>query len=295
MESTHIKVVLVGFGSVSQHFCKIILLKQRPKKLFERIRVVGVCDSSGAIYDENGFSLQQLLNHKEKTGLVEFASTQNQEQIRSFKDAEEMVKSIPSYDVLVDASPVNLNDGNPGLQCARISIARGANVVFANKAPLVLDYKGLHDLAIEQKVEIAFSATVCGGLPVINVGQRDLVGADFVSIKGIFNSTTNYILSQMELGNSREHALAEAQKTGIAEADPHLDVAGIDTANKLVIIANSLLKIDTPIRLEQVVICGIEKISKQDLDSAKAEGYTIKLVASATMDKNMKKYSYTVR
>ena len=118
----------------------------------------------------------------------------------------------------------------------------GTNIVLANKAPLVLAYQDLMMLArLKPASQVLFSATVCGGLPVVNVGRRDLCCGRIRSVRGIFNSTSNFILSQMENGNSRKEALQIAIDRGIAEADPTLDVEGIDTANKLTIIANSIL------------------------------------------------------
>ncbi len=126
---------------------------------------------------------------------------------------------------------------------------------------------------------IAFSATVCGALPVINIGQRDMVAADIESLRGIFNSTSNFILAEMATGRSFAEALAEAQRRGIAEADPSLDVEGWDTANKLVIIANSFLGVN--VTLDQVKVEGITSITAEQLQSELAVGNTIKLVATA--------------
>eukprot|EP00121_Abeoforma_whisleri_P003045 Awhi_evm1s2735 len=290
-------ILLIGFGSVSQHLCQILL-----KKTFvntstrKKIRVVGACDSSGAVYCPEGLPLQELLDHKKQSGLQNFKSKKTNIQLKYFDNAEHLTNHTATYvDVLVDASPVNLDSGFPGLQCARHALEKHTHVVFANKAPLVLDYLGLCHLAEQNKVEIAFSATVCGGLPVVNVGRRDLIGAEIQSIEGIFNSTSNYILSQMAAGKSNEEALKEAQRTGIAEADPHLDVAGIDTANKLIIIANSILKVKPPVSLGQLKITGIEQLTKETLDSALKEGYAIRLVAKAELQQGSNTYTFSVQ
>src|SRR5690606_27476676 len=98
-----------------------------------------------------------------------------------------------------------------------------------NKGPLVLAFRELHELAASTGAGLAVSATVCGALPVINIGQRDLIAADIQSLRGIFNATTNFILAEMATGRSYADALAEAQRRGIAETDPTLDVEGWDT------------------------------------------------------------------
>jgi homoserine dehydrogenase len=125
---------------------------------------------------------------------------------------------------------------------------------------------------------------VCGGLPVINTGQRDLIGAEILTLRGIFNSTSNFILSEMAAGQTFDEALAEAQRRGIAETDPSLDVEGWDTANKLVILANSVLGI--PATLQEISVTGITGITAQDLEKSRRRGRTIKLVAQAIREEN---------
>jgi homoserine dehydrogenase len=114
---------------------------------------------------------------------------------------------------------------------------------------------------------------------VINIGRRDLVAARVARLRGIFNSTSNFILGEMAAGRAYADALAEAQRRGIAETDPTLDVAGWDTANKLVIIANSFLGVR--VGLADVQVTGITGVTSADLQAALARGETIKLVASA--------------
>lgn len=125
----------------------------------------------------------------------------------------------------------------------------------------------------------------------MNVGTRDLRGASFKCIEGIFNSTSNYILAEMEAGRSREDALKEAQRVGIAEADPTLDIEGLDTANKLVILSNEVL--GERIKLEDVNICGITNVTEEEVTSALNDGECIRLVARAATDGNST-YKYTV-
>jgi homoserine dehydrogenase len=126
---------------------------------------------------------------------------------------------------------------------------------------------------------LAYSATVCGALPVINIGQRDLIAADILHLRGIFNSTSNFILSEMAEGRDYATALAEAQRRGIAETDPSLDVEGWDTANKLVIIANSFLGIRAT--LADVTVKGITHLTPSDVQTSALQGAVIKLMAKA--------------
>ncbi len=120
---------------------------------------------------------------------------------------------------------------------------------------------------------------MCGALPVLNLGTRDLVAADILNVRGILNSTTNFILGEMAAGRAYADALAEAQQRGIAETDPTLDVAGWDTANKLVILANTWLGLR--VTLADVAVQGIMHITGQEVRNAQAQGKVIKLVAHA--------------
>ncbi len=273
--SRRIRLALIGFGSVHQHLVRI-LLERGPHLTAEsglELDVVGVADSGGAVYDATGLDVAALLAHK-KTGY----SVATLGVGTTFADALSLCRQA-DYDVLLEASPVNLQSGEPGLSCVRAALGRGRHCVLANKGPVVLDYAGLQQLAEAQQAKWAFSATVCGGLPVINVGRRDLVGAHIYRIEGIFNSTSNYILSRMTDGESFADALAEAQHRGIAEADPSLDIDGWDTAAKLLILVQSVLHF--PAALDDVQVEGIRAMNLSQIIKAHRRGMVYKLVASA--------------
>jgi len=187
------------------------------------------------------------------------------------------------YEVLVEATLANAEGAQPGLDCVRAALMNGRCAVLANKGPLVKDFAGLHQLAAEHggaaRSRIAYSATVCGGLPVLNVGCRDLPGASITKLEGVFNSTTNYILAQMGAGGTYESALAEAQRLNIAERDPSLDVDGWDTAFKLLILANAVLRVPTV--LEDISVQGVREVTPEMIKEAEARGEVYKLVATA--------------
>ena len=153
----------------------------------------------------------------------------------------------------------------------------------SNEAPLVLAFPRLLAAAQQRGVRLRFDATVAGGLPAVNLGQRDLAAADIYRLEGIVNLTTNYILTRMaqdDLGY--DEALADAQAAGHAETDPTLDVEGWDAANKLVILAHSVLGF--PATLDDVEVTGITGVSEQMLRAATEEGKRVKLVATAEAD-----------
>jgi homoserine dehydrogenase len=153
------------------------------------------------------------------------------------------------------------------------------HVVTANKGPLVLAYEELTSLARTKGLGLRFCGTVAGGLPAINLGQRDLAGATIERLEALPNLTTSFILDQMTQGKSYVQALAAAQAQGCAEADPTLDVEGWDAAVKLVILANSVLGV--LVRLDDISVQGITALTEADLARARARDQVIKLVASA--------------
>ena len=254
-----ISTALIGLGNVHRNFLRI--LETKGDRLRDQygleFRVVCVADSSGVAVDAEGFDPATTRQFKEDGGRV----SQLPGYIQGATPAQ--VMETLACDLLLEASPVNLKDGEPGLSATRAALRRGIPAVLANKAPLVLAFDELHTLARAHGTKIGYSATVCGALPVINIGQRDLVAADVLRLRGIFNSTSNFILAEMAAGRSYADALAEAQRRGIAETDPSLDVEGWDTANKLVIIANSFLGVR--VRLADVHVQGITGITTAQL------------------------------
>lgn len=160
------------------------------------------------------------------------------------------------------------------------AIAAGKHVVTANKALLALHGEELFEAAARKGVELAFEASVGGGIPVIRALTEGLAGNTIQSIYGIINGTSNYILSRMtDEGHSFEAVLTDAQQAGYAEADPTFDVAGIDSAHKLAILVS--LAYGTPVNFKDIYTEGITHITATDIAYAKEFGFTIKLLGIA--------------
>ena len=272
--ANQIRTVLSGLGNINRSFLKILEMKEEhlERSLGLQFRIVGVADSSGSAASSNGFDPGELRAFKERGDRIADLPAGTTRSITDLVDGIEA-------DLVLEASPVDLETGHPGLQVTRTALKRGMHVVLANKAPLVLDYAGVQALAENHGVGLAFSATVCGSLPVINIGRRDLIGARIESLQGILNSTSNFVLGEMEQGRDYTEAIVEAQNRGIAEANPGLDVGGWDTANKLVIIANAVLGV--PTGLQDLKVEGINGVTPADLSEARERGKIIKLLASA--------------
>jgi len=271
-----VRLLLAGVGNVGRHFLELMARKEETlRSLGLTLVLVGVADRSGAALNPAGLD-PGLIGHLKSQG-------------RGVADlpqggcaglaALKMIQQTEA-DLLLEATPANLADGQPGLACIEAALLRCMHVVTANKAPLVLAFPRLTALARERGVELRFDATVAGGLPVVNLGQRDLAGVQIERIEGILNLTANYILARMaDDGLSFEQALAEAQAAGQAETDPRLDVEGWDSASKLVILANSVL--GQPATLADVAVGGMAHLTGERLREAAAQGKRIKLIATA--------------
>jgi homoserine dehydrogenase len=171
-----------------------------------------------------------------------------------------------------------------GLEPARTFILRamaaGKHVVTANKALVATHGPELFDAARRHGVLFGFEAAVAGGVPIIRSLRDGLAANRIVSLYGIVNGTSNYILTRMtEEGREFAEALREAQAAGYAEADPTLDIEGIDSAHKLQILAS--LAFRTVVELKEIHTEGITRIRAEEIANARELGYRIKLLAIA--------------
>lgn len=163
------------------------------------------------------------------------------------------------------------------------SIKAKKNVVTANKALLAEKGYEIFNLAKENGVNVFFEASVAGGIPIIKILSDSLVGDKVRQILGILNGTTNFILTKMfEENMDFSSALKKAQELGFAEADPSLDIDGIDTAHKISILAS--LVFNTPIDFSSVHIEGIRNISLEDVKYGNELGFVLKLLGISKID-----------
>ena len=171
-----------------------------------------------------------------------------------------------------------------GLEPARTFILKalqaGKHVVTANKALLAHHGAELFEEARRNRVALAFEAAVAGGIPLIRAVKDGLPANRILSAFGIVNGTCNYILTRMtDEGRDFAETLKEAQERGYAEADPTLDIEGLDSAHKLQILAT--LAFRTSVDLKDIYTEGITAVSQQDVVNARELGYRIKLLAIA--------------
>ncbi|RJQ42889.1 MAG: homoserine dehydrogenase [Gaiellales bacterium] len=170
----------------------------------------------------------------------------------------------------------------PALEYVTRALEAGKAVVTANKQLLSQKGSYLFDLARRNETMIRFEASVAGAIPIIKVISESMVAADFTSIYGIVNGTTNYILTEMMRTGARYgDALARAQEWGYAEADPTEDISGKDAAAKMAILAS--IAFHSEVSLDDVACVGIEDISELDIAYARDFGMTLKLLGVAKL------------
>jgi len=180
----------------------------------------------------------------------------------------------PKIDIVIEL----IGGYDPAKRFLLDAMAKGKSVVTANKALLAVHGEELFQAAARARVDIGFEASVGGGIPIVRTLTEGLAANRILSLYGIVNGTSNYILTKMtEAGRPFGEVLAEAQKAGYAEADPTFDIAGTDAAHKLAILIT--LAFGTPVNFKDVYVEGITGITPVDIAYATEFGYTIKLLA----------------
>lgn len=191
------------------------------------------------------------------------------------KDSSKVLND-PEIDIVVEL----IGGIHPAKEFVLDAIKSGKHVVTANKALLALEGRALFNAAKNHDVSLGFEAAVAGGIPIIKAIRESMAGDRIRSIYGIINGTANYILSKMtEEGVDFASALNEARSLGYAEADPTLDIEGIDSAHKIAILAS--LCYGLPFSFRKIYTEGITRIAPIDIQFATEFGYKIKLLAIA--------------
>jgi homoserine dehydrogenase len=269
------RILLIGFGNVGRAFLQLMEEERRGfRRLGADPRIVGIVDRGGATLSENGVKASSLLATKIARGSVAYSEHGGFPSM----DAAEAIR-VAQPDVTVEATPTSRGGSGPALRHILKALEHGSHVVSANKAPFAYDYDTVMRTALSRGRIVKYSATVGGGLPVLKTLRTLTVGDVVEGFRGVLNATSNYILTLMEEGRSYEEALRLAREIGIAEADPTMDVSGMDTAYKITIIANS---IEGGHRVDEVELKGIEGVEPRDLREAALNGYSIRLMGEFT-------------
>jgi homoserine dehydrogenase len=206
-------------------------------------------------------------------------AVKRKDQLRN-ADAQLFVYDIDSLlnDDDIDLYVELIDDANLAFSIVKVALSKGKPVVTANKKMIAENLEELIELQKKYKTPIRYEGAVCGSIPILKNIDTYYNSEKIESIRGIFNGSTNYILSKIFNENiSYEFALKSAQANGFAETDPTLDVEGHDPKYKLSILASHVF--GQVIHPTQIVSWGINKIQKQDFDFANENDLKIRLVA----------------
>ena len=271
MKTKLLRAVIVGFGNVGQKLAAMLGEERGryPGLAGLALEAVAVFTGRhGALLEPAGLPLADVLKRFRKDHAFPAAPMTVLQALETL-----------DYDVLVELSTLNIAErGEPAVAHARAALERGRHVVSANKGPAAFAYQELSGLAHDQGVRFLFESAVMDGAPVFSLA-RALAGCRVTGISGILNTTTNFVISRLEAGESMASAVKTAQELGFAEADPSLDLEGWDAAAKTAILANFFLQADTdPLKVERR---GIGGLTPERAAQAVAAGGRLKLVCRA--------------
>jgi homoserine dehydrogenase len=275
------KIALIGFGTVGQGLAQILrdqAAQLRAQYGFSAEIVAVATRSRGSLVHPAGLNPAALLDAIRAGSLDAYPDTPG---LQRAWHSERIARDADA-DVLVEASPSDLDTGGPALDLCYAALTSGKHVVLANKGPVVVAYAELMAAAQAAGKRLLFEATVMAGTPSLRLALEALAGAEITRARGIINGTTNYILTQMETGMSFDDALAQAQALGYAEADPTADVDGWDAAGKARILSAALF--GRTRRFEEMTVEGIRGLTQADIAHASEAGERWKLIAEVTRD-----------
>ncbi len=268
-----LRIALVGFGNVGRRFAGQLrgpyarLLREHGL----RVRVTGIATARhGSAVDARGLETGRALR------LV--AKGQSLERLHRglpLGDVRAFIARVPA-DVLIEVTTLDPRSGRPAIDHVRQALGRGLHVITANKGPVAFALAPLRRLAARRKKLFLHEGAVMDGTPVFNLVERCLSGVRVLSFRGTLNSTSNLVLSRMEEGATASAALRQAQRLGIAEADPRHDLDGWDAAVKGCALANALL--GAAVRPQQVRRTGMTHITALEARRALRAGTRLRLV-----------------
>lgn len=272
-----ISVAIAGFGNIGRQVARTLLERQeRYRALYGLdVRLVAVCGSKAGARRADGF--------------VHFDAIQP---LAGETGAAFLEQAAP--DILIEAGPTDFVTGGPALGYLRAQLERGGHAVVVSKGALVHSGEALQALAKASGAQLRISGATAAALPTIDLIETGLRGARVLSLEGVLNATTNFLLNaMMARGCAFAEALHEAQAGGFAEADPSRDIEGWDTACKLLILAN--FGLHAGLSLDAVAVSGIAKLTPADVARWQAEGRVPRLVGRLDLTGNAPQASVGVR
>ena len=275
-----VKVLLFGCGRVGRAFCEL-LGRKRDVVESASISLVGVATRSrGCVFNSHGIDVDRLLQWEALTGRIDALESEGTLVI---SDANEMLEDL-DYDILVECTPSDFEIGEPARSIMKKAIKRGKHVVTANTGAMSLHFDELTRESLEIGVKLLYEATVLSGTPLFSLVRHGLPGCCIRRFEGILNGTCNFVLTVMGMGSTFDEALLEAQRRGLPEQNPWVDIDGLEAAAKTAIVARSLMSAN--VDLKQASIKGIRNITAQNIEEAKRRGGKLKLLSRIEANSN---------
>ncbi len=269
----NIKIAILGFGNVGKAFVKLLTEKQEEifNKFNLNVDVVAISTrSKGCLVNENGIDLTGALNDLERFNHFD-EKRSDYKKLSSMEVAENV-----DYDILFELTPLQIFSGQPAIDHIKTALNRKKHAVSANKGPIAWAFESLRDLAKKNGVLFYYETTVMDGTPVFNLVDETLKLCKVTEVKGILNSTTNFVLEEIAKGKSYDEVITEGKKRGFVEEDPSMDIEGWDAAAKTAALLNVLMGANiTPYGVDRK---GIEDITYEQIKEAEDRGKVIKLI-----------------
>lgn len=267
------RIALAGCGNVGTALLELLHEKkdELARKYNFHFEVTMITDLfKGTVADPDGLDLKEVLNQLHTCNSLKAIG----EKEGSFEE----VLLYSNATMLAEATPTNLETGEPGLTFIRTALKNGISATMTNKGPVAVAMEELLNLATENNAQLKYEGVIMSGTPLVNLIQTGLAGCKVLKAEGILNGTTNFMLTQMSHGESFDEALKDAQDRGYAETDPSGDVEGWDCAVKVSILSQILYgeKID----VKDVDRTGITDVTKEEVVQAKLDGTPVKLISS---------------
>ena len=274
-----LKVAMLGFGNAGRAFAGLVIDKREEiKKTYGcDVKVVAIATGSrGSLVNGAGVNLGKALMDMEN--LQRFDP-----QGSDFSNLTAMeIAAQADYDVLIELTPLMIFSGQPAIDHIKTALIRKKHAITANKGPIAWAFEELRKLALDQEVRFYYETTVMDGTPVFNLVDETLHMCKVTEVKGILNSTTNFILEELAKGKDYDEVIREGKERGFVEADPSMDVEGWDAAAKTTALLNVLIRANiTP---DQIDRKGIKGITIEQIKAAETRGKVIKLLCSGTIE-----------
>lgn len=277
----HVQLAMLGFGNVGRALAQLLM---RKADVLERdydltVSVTGIATNSrGIAINPDGLDLEaalQLVTQNQSLNTLNVGDP--------VADTAAFIAACPA-DLVMEATWLNPQTGQPATDYVRSALQAGRHVVTANKGPVAFALKELRALAEGKGVGFFFESTVMDGAPVLGIGREGLLATTIHRVRGILNSTTNYVLACLENGIPFDEAVKQAQRIGVAEADPATDLEGWDATVKTVVLANVLMGAD--LRPADVDRTGITSVTNDEAQAAANGGDHVKLICEAVRQGN---------